>query len=361
MTRPSTVPSLLLASLVFAASVAAQDIVEFPTAEEYAEAAAEAEAAPLFQSEEPLKITLTTDIKWLRDKRIDTMEVDGTVLFEDLDGSMAERPVEVRTRGNFRRDKRNCNFPPIRLDFPKKEMEGTVFDGQDKLKLVSPCHDSRDQYQRYVYKEYLVYKLHELISPMSFRVRLVEVTFVDINDDYDSRTKIGFLIEDEDQMAERNSATYVDVEEFHPGRMDGEMSVVASVFNYMIGNTDFSPVFFHNAKLIRTDDARYVPVPYDFDFAGAVNTRYATPDPSLSIRRVTDRLYRGFCRPELQYEPIRSLFGSQRQAVWDLYEGFTMMDENHREDALEFFEEFFEVMDDPDKFDREIARVCRDW
>jgi hypothetical protein len=361
MTIRFPLPFVVLGALAYTGSAAAQDGVEIPTPAEYAEAAAEAEAAALFQSEEPIQITLLTDIKWLRDKRIDTMEVDGTVTFRDLDGSMTESPVEVRTRGNFRRDKGNCNFPPIRLDFPKSAMEGTVFEGQDKLKLVSPCHDSRDDFQRYIYKEYLVYKLHALITPISFRVRLVEITFVDINDDYDSRTKIGFLIEDEEKMAERNSASFLDVEQFHPESMDGEGSVVASVFNYMIGNTDFSPVFFHNAKLIRIQDGRYLPVPYDFDFSGAVDTRYAAPAPSLSIRSVTDRLYRGFCRPELQYEPVRALFDGQRQAVWDLYEGFTLLDEDHREDVIEFFEDFYEVMDDPQKFDREIMQACRNW
>jgi len=360
MTRAAPISITVLSFLMLGAPLAAQD-PEPPTPEEYAEKAAEAEAAPLFASVEPLRITLLTDIKWLRDKRIDSIEVDGTVTFTDLDGTTAERPVEVRTRGNFRRDKRNCNFPPLRLDFPTKEMAGTVFDGQDKLKLVSPCHDSRDEYQRYILKEYLVYKTLELITPMSFRVRLVEITFEDINGEYESRTKLGFLIEDEERMAERNSSVYQDVEQFHPARTDGEASVVAAVFNYLIGNTDFSPVFFHNAKLVRTQDGRFVPIPYDFDFSGAVDTRYAAPDPSLPIRSVTQRLYRGFCRPELQQAPIQALFDGQRQAIWDLYQGQTMLEADHSEDVLKFYEEFYEVIDDPQKFDRQIVRACRNW
>ena len=88
--------------------------VELPTPEEYAERAEVAENAPLFQSEEPLQMTLLTDIKWLRDKRIDTMEVDGTLTFAGADGAQIEQVIEVRTRGIFRRNKRNCNFPPLR-------------------------------------------------------------------------------------------------------------------------------------------------------------------------------------------------------------------------------------------------------
>lgn len=58
---------------------------------------------------------------------------------------------------------------------------------------------------------------------------------------------------------------------------------------------------------------------------------------------------------------MRALFDGQRQAVWDLYEGFTLLDEDHREDVIEFFEDFYEVMDDPQKFDREIMQACRNW
>ena len=95
------------------------------------------------------------------------------------------------------------------------------------------------------------------------------------------------------------------------------------MFNYMIGFLDWSPVYFHNVLLIRTEDGRYITVPYDFDFAGVVNARYATAPPEITerygFRRVTRRLYRGFCRPELQYEPGAALFSGQRQEIADLY------------------------------------------
>ena len=38
--------------------------------------------------------------------------------------------------------------------------------------------------------------------------------------------------------------------------------------------------------------ARYMPVPYDFDWSGVVFTRYATTDPRLGIRTVQERLFR---------------------------------------------------------------------
>jgi len=332
-----------------------------PTAEDYAAKAAAAEAAPLFASDEPLRLTLRTDIKWLRDVRSDSTETDGTVTFTDPDGSSIERPVEVRTRGNWRRDKRNCRFPPLRLDFPRSQMEGTVFEGQDKLKLVTPCHDSRDDYQRYVMKEYLIYQAYQLITPMSFRTRLVEITYEDLAGDYDTRTKLAFLIESDEQMAERNRAVYQDVEQFHPARMDATAAVTASVFNFMVGFTDVSQTFFHNSKLIRTEDGRYVPVGYDFDFSGAVNARYATPDPSLGLRRVTDRAFRGFCRPELERGWIAELFLGKREAIRAAYEGFDLLEEDRIEDMLEYYDEFYEILENEGRFDRYVVRACRNW
>ena len=360
--RGSVFPSLALV-MALAPALSAQGF-EIPTPEQYAERAEAAENAPLFQSDEPLKITLLTDIKWLRDKRIDTMEVDATLTFAGADGGEIEQVIEVRTRGIFRRNKRNCNFPPLRFDFPRRQMEGTVFEGQDKLKLVTPCHDSRGRFQEYVYTEYLAYKAYQLFTPAAFRVRLVEITYVDINDDYDTRTKIGFLIESDENMAERNRATHVDYDsfglgQFHPARVDGDGAVLVGMFNYMIGNTDWSAVEGHNTKLIRTESAKYLTVPYDFDFSGAVNARYAAPDESLPIRRVTDRLYRGFCRTQLLQPTMASIFNEQRDALWDLYMGFELMEEDDREDAVKFYENFYKTIDNERDFDRRITRVCR--
>jgi len=195
----------LVALAVGAGSGLAAQEHEHPTAGEYVERRQEAESAPLFASHEPLAFTLRTDIQWLRDERSDEEEVAGTVTLMGADGTESVLPVDVRARGEFRRMKRNCNFPPLRLDFPKSEMEGTVFEGQDKVKLVTPCHDSRDNYQDYVYLEYLAYRVYNLRTPLSNRVRLVEITYEDIEDDYDTRTKYGFLIEADEEMAARNN------------------------------------------------------------------------------------------------------------------------------------------------------------
>ena len=365
MTR-RTLTFTLTTLVVLPASVLGQEF-ELPTPEEYAERAERAERAALFQSDEPIRMTLRTDIDWLRDERNDSVEVEGTLTFVDLDGSEITKPVDTRTRGNFRRNKKNCNFPPLRLDFPTRQMEGTVFEGQDKLKLVTPCHHDRDDYQNYIADEYLAYRLLNVLTPHSFRVRLVEITYEDVNGEYDTRTKMGFLIEDEDAMAERNRATLEDVAQFHPARTKSDFSVTVALFNYMIGNTDWSPVYFHNVKLIRTESADFLTVPYDFDFSGIVNARYASVDPSLQdrIRRVRNRLYRGFCRTELTYPGSVQTFSEHRAELEAVFTDFASLghpwyDSDDAEDAIEYLEDFWEIVDEQDEFEDQILDHCRD-
>lgn len=359
--RPSRSFAAVLVVSALARPVLAQD-APTPTPEEFAARARAAERAPLFQSDAPLKITLRTDIDFLRRERNDTIEVAGTVTFVDLDGSEVTRPVEVRVRGNFRLDRSNCNFPPLRLDFRRSEVQGTVFEGQNRLKLVTPCQDNRDDYQRYIYNEYLAYKIFNLITPASFRARLFEITYEDVNGRYDTRTKTAFVIEDEEALAARNRAVYLEVPQMHPIMADAEQAVLTGVFNYMIGNTDWSAVFFHNVIVMRTEDGRHLTVPYDFDHSGLVNARYATVDPRLQdrIRNVRQRLYRDFCRPQLQHATVAAAFNAQRDAITELFRNFPYYrDPDDAEDAIEYLEGFWQTLDDPRRFDRNIVRDCQ--
>jgi hypothetical protein len=359
MDRRSVVPAFFL--LVSLPATAIGQIDGMPTPEEYRQKAEAAERAPLFQTHDPLEMTLRTDIDFLRDERSDSIEVDGTVTYVDENGTETTRPVQVRTRGNFRRDRSNCNFPPLRLNFPRGDMDGTAFEGQNHLKLVTPCRDNSNDYQRYVFDEYLAYRVLNVLTPVSYRVRLVHVTYVDVNDDYGPKTKYGFLIESDDQMAERNRATYLEVPQMHPMMADPEQADITAMFNYMIGNLDWSDVYFHNASVIRTEDGRHPTVPYDFDFSGVVNARYATVPPQLQnrVQRVRQRLFRGFCRPELTQSAMSVLFNTKHDEIEALYRNFRYYEKaDQAKDALKYYEDFWKVIDDPRKFKDEILDNC---
>lgn len=332
---------------------------EFPPSAELDSLAAAAQAAPLFASDAPLRITLVADMKTLVDERPDSAQLEGVLRFGDPGGGPAEVPVKVRTRGNFRRDKRNCSFPPIRLNVPKKAVEGTVLDGQDKLKLVSPCRAGRDNYQQLVYEEYLIYRTLLLLTPVGFRVRMLEITFEDSSGEEDPLTAHSFVIEDDDQMAIRNRGVVSEWEQFHPANMDGNQASLVALFQYMIGNTDWSAPLFHNMVMIRTVEGSYMVVPYDFDFSGMVDAPYAAPDPSLPIRDVRDRIYRGFCRPDVDQQALIELFRSRRPAITALWEGYELLEDGRRSRALDYLETFYRVLDSPARYRVEIERACR--
>lgn len=321
--------------------------------------AAAAEGAPLFSSHEPLELTLRSRIHHLVEERPEEDEVDGTLLVGRSDGGVDTLQVEVRARGNFRRQKRNCNFPPLRLDVPRSRVRGTAFEGQDKLKLVTPCQDDRDDYQTYVIQEYLAYRVYNLVTPVSYRVRPVRITYDDVDGQYPRRTRMGFLIEDDEAMAHRNRAFLSEWQQFHPGAADPGQLALMAMFQYMIGNTDWSQPFFHNVDMVRSwEGGRYLSVPYDFDHAGVVDARYAEPDPTLGTSSVRERVYRGFCLDGVDHAAQRTRFLALRGPVEALYREEGLLDEDALEETLAYYEDFFETLEDFRPYRRLILDAC---
>lgn len=331
---------------------------QLPPAGELDRLQAEAEAAPLFAGEEPLALHLFVDLDVIRGDRPDEEELAGLIRFQGEQGGWTDAPVDVRTRGGFRREARNCSFPPLRLDLPRGRMEGTVFHGQDKLKVVLPCRDGRNSYQVLVLREYLAYRMLNLLTPVSYRVRLVDLTVHDTAAEDDPVRGFGFLLEADEAMAARNRAIVSEWEQFLPQGLDAEQAGVVALFQFMIGNTDWSPVEFHNADLIWDERGRYLTVAYDFDFSGIVEAPYASPDPQLPIRSVRDRLYRGFCW-EVDHDALNRRFVESRPGLEALWREMELMDEGDRGRGLDYLELFYRVLQSPGEYRRQVVEACR--
>jgi hypothetical protein len=347
-----------LGALGFLAPVAAAGQA-LPPASELDQLQAEAEAAPLFGDTDPLVLEFFVDLEYLKDERPEEEELAAMVRFRWPEGRWADSRAEIRTRGIFRRESRNCSFPPLRLDLPRGAMEGTVFHGQDKLKLVFPCREGRSQFQALVLKEYLAYRMLNLVTPASYRVRLVELTVHDTAGDSDPVSGYGFLIESDEAMAARNRAVMSEWEEFAPDGMDVEQATLVSLFQFMIGNTDWSPVYFHNAKLIRDDQGRYLTIAFDFDFSGIVDAPYATPDPGIGIRTVRERSYRGFCWADADYEGLSRRFTELRPEFEGLWRDMGLLEEGDRNRGLDYLELFYRIVEEPASYRRQVVERCR--
>ena len=356
---------LLLAMAAPMNVCAAQEEVEYPTPEKIEEA----ESAPLFSSHEIIQITLTAEFRSLtredRNPEEESEERPAVLEWAGSDGSMNTQEILIGTRGNFRLARRNCDFPPLRLNVKKGEVEGTVLEIQDKLKLVSPCKLKQDYWQQYVLSEYLVYRMLNLLTPLSFRVRLAEITYVDDSGQDETFTRYAFLIEDDSELAKRNSSIKWDWQggQLNPVLLVKPYAILVEFFQYMIGNTDWSGAEMHNMELLRDADGRPVTVPFDFDFSGIVDARYAVPDGTLSIRSVRDRLFRGFCPDQMgrtpdQYEAVISLFQERKDAIYGLWEAQEGLDPDRLKDTTEYLDEFFEILDSPDRVQREILDQC---
>jgi len=327
------------------------------TAEEIASAKRRTER--LFGSDEPLEFTLSADFKAAFKSR-DTLNVKttkATLTVKDSSGAPVVLPVEIATRGHFRLRNDVCNFPPIRLIFPKEGLKGTPFAGQKALKLGTHCQTRDKEYSEYPVREHAVYEMLNMLTDASFQSRLAKVTYVPAGEDKDSVTKIGLLIEDESDMSKRIGGRVVTLRGGTFSDMDPSQMALVSVFAYFLGNTDWSLYSLHNIRLVSTSDGRYMPIPYDFDWSGVVWTRYAKPDPRLGIKTVQDRLYRGPCVTPGDMAAVVAKFTAQKAAIKALYTRLPL-DDGYRRRALDYQDEFFRMIADPRQVKRELIETC---
>ena len=314
-------------------------------------------ASGLFTSHEGIELTLDADfVKLKGDRGLESEYRPAVLTVTADDGAPRVIDIKVKTRGLFRL--RTCRFPPLKVNLPKNSLGGTVFDGEDKIKLVSHCRD-RDSDEQNVLEEYLVYRTYNALTAYSFRVRLVRVTYVDSRGKDDPVTRYAFFIEEKEAVAERLGGMMLEVNQVHPTNLSAEAAARMAVFQYMVGNTDWDMVYFHNVKLLRTGEGIHIPVPYDFDFTGLVAASYAKPDERLGLRSVKDRRYRGFCRPEVEFSGIYSEFTELRPELEEIYAGLEGLRENKREDALKYLDGFYDIISSEKQARMRIEEACR--
>ncbi|MCJ8164876.1 hypothetical protein MKJ04_08470 [Pontibacter sp. E15-1] len=313
---------------------------------------------PLYRSEEILEFQLNLNYKDLLDDRgEDPGYHQGTLTYTDATRGPVSVNLKVKVRGNHRRNPLICRFPPLLLNFSRKTTSQTVFEHVNKVKLVTHCLQ-----EEYVLREYQVYKLYNVLTDKSFRVRLCRVRYEDLEGKRKSETRYAFLIEDDDEMAQRHNGVIVPkaLAIGMQGTDQGTMAQLA-IFQYMIGNTDWSVPYRHNIKLLSLDSlAPPHPVPYDFDFNGMVDPPYAVPPPELGIATVQQRLYRGYDFPEHVYAAVVQVFKARRRELYGVYRKRPLLSKSSQKRALRFLDSFYKTIDDPKDFERNIVRVGRE-
>lgn len=308
----------------------------------------------LFNSDEVITMELRSDFSSIQRGRTDSSEYfNGKLIYGSGSGEV-ELDVKIRARGNFRRNPANCSFPPLMVNFKKSEVANTLFENQNKLKLVTPCQMEED-----VIQEYLIYKLYNLVTDRSLKVRLVKIFYFDTGSGQPVFTRYSFFIEDLDRFAER-TGSFVKRKFYTPFDLDKDSYIKMTLFQYMVGNKDWFVTSGHNINIMQPNDSTKLPfaVPYDFDFAQFVDAHYSkptgVPDDYLSNRKV----FRGILLPAEEYQRAFEFFNSLEPSFKELVKRKKYLSYNTRNTSFEHIEYFFYVINDKELAKTEIFNLC---
>jgi hypothetical protein len=313
---------------------------------------ARAQAFPIdsikfFKDEGLIDMTLTTDIRKLQTVKGEEIYQEATVSCRFPDSTIVDEQIRIAARGHFRRE--FCNIPPLLLNFHNPT--SPRLNSLGKLKLVIGCGGNTED-EQLVLKEYLVYKIYNLLEEKSFRARLVRVNYRDINGKIKPFSQYAFFIEDDNDMARRNGCEKKEKSQFLTESTDRDMMTKVATFQYMISNGDWSVPNNHNIKLIFKKNEQTVPyvIPYDFDHSGFVNADYALP-PELytekfGVEKVTERVYWGFPRTMEELQATFDIFRDKKIAIMSLITNFQLLTTRSRKNTVEFINQFYTIIND---------------
>jgi hypothetical protein len=315
---------------------------------------ADAQQRKLFQDGAPLEFTLTAEFNLLNKERTpnNTKRFAGVLT---VDG--ADIPVALGSRGHLRLKSQTCDFVPIRVEFKAERLAGTVFDGQTTLKLGTHCRNE-SAFDQYVIREYLAYRLANLVTPLSFRARLARATYVDAASKKTIATHNALFLEHENDVARRLGGR--DTRQPHMVFKDFDRDALTTMMllEYMLGNTDYSIWAMHNVVIVQDKTRRFFPVPYDFDLSGLVHVPYAAPDERLSLRSVTDRLYRGPCRTIDEFNAAAEPFRARRAEMMAAIDSMSGLERTHKSEMKDYLESFFRRIATPESIKRALVDGC---
>ncbi|MFD2247011.1 hypothetical protein [Pontibacter ruber] len=315
------------------------------------------EDPPIFADEKVLEFKLTLDYEaLLKDRGEERGYHQALLTYKDSTGAPVDVNLKVMVRGKRRRDPSVCGFPPLLLNISRKTSQHTIFRKVNKIKLVTHCLN-----EDYVVREYLVYKLYNVLTDRSFRVRLCRIDYVDINGKKKPEQKYAFMIEDDDEMARRHKGKVLPEKLIITMDKTEERSMaLMAFFQYLIGNTDWSVPYRHNIDLVSTDSlAAPFPVPFDFDYSGIVGTPYAVPPPELGISSVRQRLFRGYAYSENTYRETVNTFNARRTAIYAVYRQCDLLDRGYLKRTLKYLDGFYKTINDPKDFQNRIVKVAQ--
>lgn len=293
-----------------------------------------------------IKVTLESNFAKLIDEKNEDKYQPAIFSFTDEDGTTFRKAVKIKARGRFRR--KVCDFPPLKIKFRKDDLIGEGLNPEHKTyKLVSHCMEDKSESES-VLKEYLAYKIFNELTPRSFRVKLLEITYLDADVNKKPMVRYAFLIENTDEMAMRLNGEELEEYNVDLTALEPRDRQVFSMFQFMIGNTDWKPKMMHNIKIVKSSgDNRIMMIPYDFDFAGIVNTAYARPNPDFKQVSVEQRIFMDKVENMEQLDEMIRYFIKQKEPLFDVVKNLELLDKKSKREVVQYLRSFFNILYDP--------------
>ena len=311
-----------------------------------------------FDQNKALELNLEFDIKTFTAEKSDEVYLPAILTYYIDDTVEISRSVKIKARGKVRKD--YCYFPPFFLNIKNTDLLDDSLLSVHKVKVVSHCKNS-NLYNNYILKEYLIYKIFNIISDYSFKVRLINIKYIDTGRENKTYTYFAFMIEPEKSLAERLKAYPLKMDKINYNQADTLFTTVMSIFQYMIGNTDFSITGRHNVKLFTLKDftrQSLIPVPYDFDYSGFVNTPYAKPRPSHGIKSVTERYFYGLCRTDDVYNIVLDIYREKKDDIFSFINTCEYLDKKTRRYVISYLEDFYKEIENPKFIQKHLRTTC---
>ncbi len=288
-------------------------------------------------TEKPVALRLEVAMDSLLAKS--SQEQPAHLTFTDVFGQVQEWDLEVGLRGKFRRQR--CDYPPLKLNFSKKELKAAGLEKYDKYKMVTTC--SADPLAgNLVLKEYLAYRAYNILTEKSFRVQRLLITYVDTNGNHPDRVEQGFLIEETDELADRLGAEEIESALGQPAEAYAPAAeATQALVQYMVSNGDWSMVLARNIKVFKGADGQLIPVGYDFDFSGWVGAPYASPTSEIGQQSIYQRVYQGYVQPDQTMREVADSFREHRREIMDLIDNFGDLAVEDRTTLHRFAARFF--------------------
>ncbi len=310
----------------------------------------------LFDADSPIALRLQANFSLLQKDIGDDRAWHNATLFWEGKGIKAK----ARTRGKSRRDPDNCDFPPLSLQLDSIDRQNTPFAPYATLRLVTHCQQTQALYEQIVLEEYAIYKHYSLLTEQSLRVRLAHIAYQDTTQDESAAPKLAFFVESSQDAAQRLGAKLVSKQDtIQYLACNSFLRSQMAIFQFMIGNTDWSVSNKHNIYLLQFANGDYVPIPYDFDYSGLIDAPYADVDDDLGIKTVVERVFRGYCQSEGELFLALDKFKAREQEFMRLWQSLPYHQTKRKQKVQAYLKQFYKILQNKDSVIQYFIAPCR--